>query len=66
MDVTYRDIGAGLAACLQLREQQRQDFEQKITSLWDPSGHADGHALDQDGVRPVVANFEACGDRGAG
>ncbi|KAF1776604.1 Pyridoxal phosphate-dependent transferase [Phytophthora cactorum] len=40
LDVTYGDIGAGLAACLQLREHQRQEYEQQITNLWDPSGHA--------------------------
>ncbi|KAF1793929.1 Pyridoxal phosphate-dependent transferase [Phytophthora cactorum] len=32
-----RDIGAGLAACC---EHQRQEYEQQITNLWDPSGHA--------------------------
>ncbi|KAH7484372.1 UDP-4-amino-4-deoxy-L-arabinose--oxoglutarate aminotransferase [Phytophthora ramorum] len=40
LDVTYRDIGAGMAACLQLREHQRPGYEQKISNLWDPSGHA--------------------------
>ncbi|ETL38650.1 hypothetical protein, variant 7 [Phytophthora nicotianae CJ01A1] len=40
LDVTYGDIGAGLAACLQLREHQRQEYEQNIANLWDPSGHA--------------------------
>ncbi|CAH0486102.1 unnamed protein product [Peronospora farinosa] len=38
LDVTYRDIGAGLAACLQLRERQRSEYEQKITKLWNSSG----------------------------
>jgi len=38
--VTYRDIAAGLTACLQLKEHQRAEYEQKITSLWDPSGQA--------------------------
>ncbi|TDH67122.1 hypothetical protein CCR75_004152 [Bremia lactucae] len=40
LDVTYSDIGAGLAACLQLQESQRFEYEHKITTLWDPSGHA--------------------------
>ncbi|RQM13498.1 hypothetical protein DD237_003783 [Peronospora effusa] len=38
LDVTYRDIGAGLAACLQLRERQRSEYEQKITKLWNSTG----------------------------
>ncbi|POM68370.1 Hypothetical protein PHPALM_15477 [Phytophthora palmivora] len=40
LDVTYQDIGAGLAACLQLREHQRLEYEEKITSLWDSTGHS--------------------------
>lgn len=40
LDVTYRDIGAGLAACFQLKEHERDEYEHKITQRWDPSGHA--------------------------
>ncbi|CAH0482666.1 unnamed protein product [Peronospora belbahrii] len=38
LDVTFRDIGVGLSACLQLRELERLEYEEKITQLWDPSG----------------------------
>ncbi|RLN91187.1 hypothetical protein BBJ28_00004765 [Nothophytophthora sp. Chile5] len=40
LDVTYSDIGAGIAACLRLREDQREDCEQKVTQLWDPNGQS--------------------------
>ncbi|KAG7394247.1 hypothetical protein PHYBOEH_005446 [Phytophthora boehmeriae] len=40
LDVTYSDIGAGLAACLQLKEHRRDEMEHRITSLWDPNGQS--------------------------
>uniref|UniRef100_M4B518 Uncharacterized protein n=1 Tax=Hyaloperonospora arabidopsidis (strain Emoy2) TaxID=559515 RepID=M4B518_HYAAE len=39
LDVTYSDIAAGLAACLQLSESQRSELELQISHLWDPRGH---------------------------
>ncbi|CEG39916.1 hypothetical protein F444_10196 [Plasmopara halstedii] len=39
LDVTYSDIRAGLIACLQLNEHQREEYEEKVTKEWDPSGH---------------------------
>ncbi|CAI5737275.1 unnamed protein product [Hyaloperonospora brassicae] len=38
LDVTYRDIAAGLAACLQRSESQRAELEVQISHLWDVRG----------------------------
>jgi hypothetical protein len=41
LDVSYADIAAGLRACLQLREHQREELEAQLARLWTPPG-ADG------------------------
>uniref|UniRef100_K3WUU4 DegT/DnrJ/EryC1/StrS aminotransferase family protein n=1 Tax=Globisporangium ultimum (strain ATCC 200006 / CBS 805.95 / DAOM BR144) TaxID=431595 RepID=K3WUU4_GLOUD len=39
LDVTYKDVAAGLQSCLRLRESQREEVEAKLTHHWDPTGH---------------------------
>ncbi|GAB9469079.1 hypothetical protein Gpo141_00006369 [Globisporangium polare] len=40
LDITYRDVAAGLQSCFTLRESQRDECERRLTSHWDPSGHS--------------------------
>lgn len=40
LDITYRDVAAGLQSCFTLRESQRGEYERKLTSHWDPSGQS--------------------------
>lgn len=38
--MSFGDIAAGLHACVTLGEQQRAEYEHKITHHWDPTGHS--------------------------
>ncbi|TYZ59035.1 hypothetical protein PybrP1_009869, partial [[Pythium] brassicae (nom. inval.)] len=40
LDVTYRDVAAGLHSCFTLRESEREEYERRLTQHWDPTGHS--------------------------